>query len=177
MTRFAATLAVLTALAAWAGAQSNPTAPLAGEQLKLFQSNRELLESLVEHGVELANADTPVAKVKACRASAKDLGRALRDAADRDDPDRVAELGDHLAAVIRHGLAPTLDAARRVVPAGTAAEAELAEQARAATDDAKAFELSIPALGKVGASAKAKDARAKLQLAGEALQAPEPRNP
>lgn len=177
MTRFAATLAILTAFAAWAGAQSNPSAPLAAEQLRLFQSNRELLENLVEHSVELANADTPVAKVKACRASAKDLGRALRDAADRDDPDRVAELGDYLAAVLRHGLAPAINEARRTIPAGTAAEAELAEQARAATEDAKAFELSIPALGKVGASAKAKDARAKLQHAGEALKTPEQRNP
>lgn len=169
MTRFATTFAVLVALAAWSGAQSNPSAPLAGEQLKLFQSNRELLEHLVEHGVDLANADTPVAKVKACRASAKDLGRALRDAADRDDPDRVAELGDHLAAVLSHGLLPTIDEARRIVPAGTAAEAELVVLMGAAADDAKAFELTIPALGKIGASAKAKDARARLQRAGEAL--------
>jgi hypothetical protein len=169
MRRLATTFVVLIAIAAWAGAQSNPSAPLAGEQLKLFQSNRELLENLVEHGVELANADTPVAKVKACHASAKDLGRALRDAADRDDPDRVAELGDHLSAVLRHGLVPTIDDARRVVPVGTAAEAELVELTLAATEDAKKFELSIPALGKVGTSAKVKDTRAKLQLAGAAL--------
>ena len=169
MTRFTVTLAVLIALAAWAGAQTSPTAPLAAEQLNLFQSNRELLENLVEHSIDLANADTPVARVKACHESARDLGRALRDAADRDDPDRVAELGDHLAAVLRHGLVPTLDDARRTVPVGTPAERELLDLAQAATDDTRRYTLAIPALGKVGNSPKVQDVRAKLQAAGESL--------
>ena len=169
MRRFATTFAALALLATWAGAQSSNPAPLAGDQLKLFQSNRELLENLIEHGVELANADTPVARVKACRESAKDLGRALRDAAGNDDADRVAELGDYLTAVIRHGLVPTIDDARKTIPAGTPAEQELVEQALRATEEAKGFELSIPALGKLGASAKVNDVRAKLRAAGETL--------
>jgi hypothetical protein len=169
MTRFATTLCVLAALAVFAGAQSNPAAPLAADQLKLFQSNRELLENLVEHGVDLANADTPVDRVKACHESAKDLGRALRDAAERDDPDRVVELGDHLAAVLRHGLVPTLDVARRTVPAGTPAERELRDVARIASDDVHRFTLAIPAIGKVGASTKVQDLRANLRSAGESL--------
>lgn len=167
--RFLFAAFALTALAVAAGAQFAPGGPLAAEQLKMFRSNRELLENLVEHGVELANADTPVAKVKACRESAKDLGRALKDAVDRDDADRVAELGDHLAAVIRHGLLPTIDEARTTIPVGTDAAKDLADQTDLATQDARRFELSLPALGKVGASVKVKDLREKLRAAGDEL--------
>lgn len=169
MRRFATTVAVLALLATWAGAQSSNPAPLAGDQLKLFQSNRELLENLIEHGIELANADSPVARVKACHESAKDLGRALRDAAGLDDADRVAELGDHLTAVIRHGLVPTIDDARKTIPVGTPADQELVELTLRVTADTRQFELSIPALGKLATSVKVKDARAKLLAAGESL--------
>lgn len=169
MRRFATTFAVLALLATWAGAQSSNPAPLAGDQLKLFQTNRELLENLIEHGIELANADTPVARVKACRESAKDLGRALRDAAELDDADRVAELGDHLTAVIRHGLVPTIDDARKTIPAGTPADRELVEQTLLATDEAKQFGGSIPALRKLALSAKVNDVREKLQAAHDSL--------
>lgn len=169
MRRLATTLFVLIALATWAGAQSSPAAPLASEQLKLFQSNRQLLENLVEHSVELVNADTPVEKVRVCHELTCDLGRALRDAADRDDPDRVVELGDYLAATIRLGLLPTIDDARRIVPVGTQAEKELVELTARATNDAKNFELSIPAIGKVGTSAKVKSVRDRLNHASTEL--------
>lgn len=171
MRRFAATAVVLTALAACASGQPS-AGPTAAEQLRLFTKNRDLLEGLVEHTVALANADTPVAKVRACHASARDVGRALKDAADRDDADRIAELSEHLTAVIRHGLAPTIGAARDVIPAGTPAAKELQEVSALAADDAKAFELAIPALGKAGASGRVKDARTKLREAVGELTKP-----
>ena len=170
MRRLVFTSFVLTLLAAWASGQSATSGPLAGEQLKLFQSNRELLENLVEHSVDLANADTPLAKIKACHESTKDLGRAIKDAADRDDADRVAELSEHLTAVIHHGLVPTIDDARTTVPMGTQAEKELFELTSLATQDAERFELAIPALGKVGTSNKVRDARTKLRGANEGLK-------
>lgn len=169
MRRFAATTVLLAALAAWASGQPSTAGPTAGEQLRLFMKNRDLLENLVEHSVALANADTPVAKVRACHETAKDFGRALKDAADRDDADRIAELSEHLTAVITHGLVPTIDAARGVIPVGTPAAKELLEVSQQATTDAEGFELSIPALGKVGASNKVKDARTKLREARETL--------
>lgn len=170
MRRLVFTTFVLTMLSVWASGQSANSGPLAWEQLKLFESNRDLLEELVEHSVDLANADTPVAKVRACHESTKALGRALRDAADRDDADRVAELGDHLTAVINHGLVPTIDDARKTVPVGTQAEKELFELTSVATQDAERFELTIPAMGKVGASNKVQDARSKLRGANEGLK-------
>lgn len=161
MRRLAFTTLVLLALAA-VGSGQPAAGPLAGEQLHLFQSNRELLENLIEHSVELANADTPVAKVRACHEATKDLGRALKEAADRDDADRVAELSDHLTAVIRHGLAPTVTDARGVIPVGTPPFQQLQDLTAQAAADAERYELSIPAIGKVGGSAKVKDARGKL---------------
>ncbi len=164
MRRLAFSTFVLVALSAWVSGQ--PAAgPLAGEQLHLFRGNRELLENLVEHSVELANADTPVGKVRACHESTKDLGRAMKDAADRDDADRVAELSELLTAVIRFALVPTLGEARVAIPVGTPAYQRLRDLTELATADAERFELSIPALGKIGASNKVKDARGKLHEA------------
>ncbi len=167
--RFLSTVFALSALALWAGAQAPAQAPLAAEQLKLFQSNRDLLERLVEHGVELANADTPVARVKACHESVKDLGRALRYAAESDDPDRVVELGDYLSNMIQKSLVPSIDDAQKIIPAGTDAEKELLDLTNRAAEDAKNFKQSIPFRGKIGDSTKVDETRTRLANASQSL--------
>ncbi|QEL15925.1 hypothetical protein [Limnoglobus roseus] len=162
MRRLVFTSFVLMLLTAWVSGQPAATGPTAGEQLHMFQRNRDLLENLVEHSVELANANTPVGKVRACHESTKDLGRAIKDAADRDDADRVAELSEHLTAVIKFGLVPTVDDARTIIPVGTPDYQQLLDLTAQANGDAERFELSIPALGKIGASNKVSEARGKL---------------
>jgi hypothetical protein len=168
--RTLAVCAFFVLMASWAGAQSTASVPLAAEQLRLFQSNRVLLEQLVEHGIDLANADTHVERVRACHASTWQLGKALRDAAERDDPDRVVELGDYLNQVIAEGLLPSIDEARMAIPAGTEAERELTDLTLQAAEETRNFSLAIPALGKVGSSVKVSETRARLEDAGVNLQ-------
>jgi len=114
MLRLGSTMLIGLALAAWAGAQAPPRAALsAAEQLRLHRANRLLLADLVDRGIDLGQASHPVDRAEACRKTARVLGVALLQAADANDADRVAELGGHLEMVIRDGLVPMLDRAKR----------------------------------------------------------------
>ena len=165
---FFATL-LFAAFAALASGQPTTPGPLASEQLKLFKSNRELLEDLVSRSVDLANANDPLTRAKACQKATADIGRAMGTAVRADDADRVAELGEYLTALMDQGLTPTLTDARRQNPVGSPGEVELVQFHERATLEAEQLELSIPALGRIGTSARVKDARAKLHTAREAL--------
>lgn len=167
MRRLLITSTVLILLAAWASGQPGNTGTLASEQLKLFQPNRELLENLVAHSVELASATSPVARVKACHEAAKDLGKALKDASELDDADRVAELSEHLTAVIRHGLVPTIDEAQRTITVTNADD--LFRATREANIDVERYVQSISAIGKTGTSSRVRSAREELNAARELL--------
>ena len=96
---FFATLLFAT-FAALASGQPTTPGPIAFEQLKLFKSNRELLEDLVSRSVDLANANDPLTRAKACQKATSDIGRAMGTAVRADDADRVAELGEYLTALI-----------------------------------------------------------------------------
>ena len=61
MRRTLFTLVAFTALAAWAGAQGPPPPLPAAVQVKQFKANRILIENLVDHGIDIANADNPLA--------------------------------------------------------------------------------------------------------------------
>jgi len=146
MMRAGYTILAFAMLAAWAGAQSPPRASLsAAEQLRLHRANRVLLADLVDRGIDLGGATHPVDRAEACRKTARTLGVALVQAADSNDADRVAELGGHLETVIRDGLVPSLDDARRNIhPASPDAARLKAVRESAANDlgDATANKLA-----------------------------------
>ncbi|HEX4608495.1 MAG TPA: hypothetical protein VH092_09840 [Urbifossiella sp.] len=142
MTRPALTLAVLAALAAWAGAQG--PAPTAADRLRLHRANRTLLTDLVGGGVRLAGADNPVARAEACQQTARAVGLAVRRAAEARDADRVAELGDHRDALVRDGLVPVLEDATRTIPAASPDAARLRAVRAGAAADLDATEAALP---------------------------------
>ena len=113
MVRSAYLLLFFLALSAWAGAQAPRPALTADEQIRLHRANRILLADLVDRGIELGKANHPIDRAEECRKTARVLGVALQKAAENDDADRVAELGNHLELVIRDGLVPMLDDAKR----------------------------------------------------------------
>src|SRR5580692_4317299 len=92
MRRFLVTLVAFAALAAWAGAQGSPPSLDAATQEQLFESNRLLLENLVGHGIDLANADNTLQRAEECRKTATTLANSLGQAADDRAPDRVVDL-------------------------------------------------------------------------------------
>ena len=67
MRRTLFTLVAFTALAAWAGAQGPPPPLPAAVQVKQFKANRILIENLVDHGIDIANADNPLRRAEECR--------------------------------------------------------------------------------------------------------------
>ena len=159
MVRSALTLGLFLALAAWAGAQG-PTPPLsAADQIKLLRANRLLLNELIDGGVKLGGADNALDRAAACQKTTHALAVAVDRAADTQDADRVAELGDHFEAVVRDGLVPTLDEAIRTTPPESPRAAELKQLRLDAATDLKSVQDSA---GKLGDSGKVKDVRGKL---------------
>ena len=116
LNRWLCLLGTFAVLAAWAGAQ-NPAPPLSAEdKLRLLKSNSTLIDNLVNGGVELSRADTPVKRVEQCRNASRSLVNAIRHAADANDAERVAELTGLFREFVREGLAPTIEDAKRVRP-------------------------------------------------------------
>jgi hypothetical protein len=169
MTRTALTLFALAGLSVWASAQNPAPGLTAGEQLRLFQSNRTLLDGLIDHGLKLSDANTPLDRADECRKAADTLGLALRQAAAESDADRVAELSDHLTAVVRDGLTPSLAQARRDIHP---ASADFERLKRVHADTHQSLAETRQALQSdegVGRSARVRDARAKLADAADKI--------
>jgi hypothetical protein len=161
MRRFGLTSLVLLALAAWAGAQGPQQASLsAADQLRLHRANRVLLADLVDRGIELGRASHPIDRAEECRKTARALGVALQKAADADDADRVAELGNHLELVVRDGLVPSLDEAKRHIHPMSPDAARLKQVQETAAGDLDGTWTAIQA--KLADHAKVKDVAGKL---------------
>jgi hypothetical protein len=90
--------------------------PTPAEQLRFWELNRTLLAGLVEHGLKLSQATTPVERVSECREAAQTLAGATEGASGTD---RATELAGYLADVYAEGLVPALEAARAEIPAGS----------------------------------------------------------
>ena len=163
MTRRAGlTLAMFLTLAAWAGAQGPAPALPADVQLRMLRENRLLLNDLVERGVALSGTDDPVSRAEECEKTVRSLGAAVRRAAEAQNPDRVAELGDHLEAVLRDGLIPNLEEADRTVTPASPEWARLQEVRKRAVGGLDELRDALPTTGKVGENGKVKDLRDKL---------------
>jgi hypothetical protein len=163
MRRFLVTLFAFVTLAAWAGAQS-PSPPLsAATQAKLFKSNRMLLENLVYHGIDLAEADRPLQRAEECRKTAATLANYLERAAEDQDPDRVVELADLMGNVVREGLVPNLNAAQVEIRPEDPRAPQLAKVRKNAKDELDSLSDKIPTQGKVGDNQKVKEAIAAVQ--------------
>lgn len=146
MTRPALTAVVLASLAAWAGAQG-PTPTTAAEKLRLHRANRTLLTDLVGSGVRLAAADQPVSRAEACQQTARAVGLAVRHAAEANEPDRVAELGDHFNTLVSEGLLPALTEADAVVPRESPEGVRLRAVRAGAAADLDAIDAALPTDG------------------------------
>ena len=162
MVRVGSTFLFLLALTAWAGAQAPQRAALtADEQLRLHRANRVLLADLVDRGIELGRANHPIDRAEECRKTARVLGVALQRAAENDDADRVSELGNHLELVIRDGLVPMLDDAKRTIHPMSPDAARLKLLQENAVGDLE-WASAIPATGKLGANASVRELVGKL---------------
>lgn len=165
--------AALATLAAWVSAQPgyNPTA---GESLKMLQANRGLYEDLTRSALNLSLAErnTSLDRADECRKVADRLARGVREAVDRKDADRLAELSDHLHAVTTDGLAPNLTAARRDINPQSKEYSRLQEVHQEAFDNLARTATAVPIDGDLGTSKRAQAAREKLASAATRIGPP-----
>ena len=162
MARVLLLLVTFAALATWAGAQAPPAPLTAAEQAKLFKLDRALLDNLINHSIDLADADEPLKRAEECRKTSLTLANYLERAAkDEQDPDRVAELADLLGEVVREGLAYNLEVGKQTYPPGSPGAAKLNALRENAAKDLDAIKNTIPE-GKIADNAKVKDALARL---------------
>jgi hypothetical protein len=171
MRRATLTLIVFTGLTAWVSAQSPNPGPTAAEQLQLFRKNQSLLGDLLDGGLRLAKAGNEVDRAAECQKTARRLVAELKQTTSDPtaDPDRVAELADHLTTLVTDGLAPTLAVARsRTTPASPDYQAlkQVHADARA---DLEAAQNAIPPDGRIGLSTQAQAARGQLTAAAGRL--------
>jgi hypothetical protein len=143
-------------LAAWAGAQGPPALNPA-DRVKLFSTDRALLDQLVNHSIDLSKADTPLKQAQESQATARTLAVYLRRAAnDEKNADRVAELAGLLTEMVRDGLAPNLQTARKTYPPGTPAHADVVKLGESAAKDLDDWTAGIA--GEIAGDEKVKSA-------------------
>ncbi|HUR55371.1 MAG TPA: hypothetical protein VMZ71_14655 [Gemmataceae bacterium] len=170
MFRLTASLLVFAALSAWAGAQGPAAGITAAERLQMLRTNRMLIENMVDHGLDMAGADTPLKRAAECRRTARTLANAVRQAGDEQNAGRVAELCGHLDSVMRDALAPNLELATRDARPGSPDESELKKLRATALTDFDELRGALPAGGTVGGDAKVKEAFGKLESLRDLLK-------
>lgn len=172
MTRLPHTLFAFVLLSAWAGAQNGaqPPALTAEDKVRLFRENRTLIDSLVNDGVALSAAETPVKRAESARSAARAVVNALAMAASADDAERVVELAGLFRTLARDAVVPALDDAKRVVSPESPDGKKLRELREQAARDVSDVKASAPPGGKLGARAKVRDALKALDEISDALK-------
>jgi hypothetical protein len=161
--------AVLAALAAWVSAQPGYTA---GDSLRMLKANRGLYEELTKSALELSNKNTSLDRAEECHKVAARLAREAREAVDRKDSDRLAEVSDHLHAVTTDGLAPNLTAARQGITSRSPDYQRLQDVHQQAYDSLTRTANAVPTDGELGTSKRAQTAREKLAAAAALIGQP-----
>ena len=168
MRRNVLTLFVFAALSAWVSAQGPP--PLTAEiQVKQFKNNRLLIENLVDRRHRHVERRRFPGAAPGLPADRPDPGQLPSARAGDGDPDRVAEFAGLFGQVIREGLLPNLDEAKKAITDPESPRAEgLVQGPNTARSDIEGVLEAIPTDGKVGDNDKVKSAvRAIEELKGK----------
>ncbi len=160
MLRWSVTFFACLALAAWAGAQGPPLS--VDVQLRLLRENRTLLNDLVNQGVALSAADDLVGRTEKCEETVRTLGAAIRRAAEAQNADRIAELGDHLNGVVNEALIPNLEEGSRSIDPSSPEAARLNAIRTRAAGNLGDLRDSLPATGTLGDTEQVKTLRSTL---------------
>jgi hypothetical protein len=125
MKRYFALSLLMVSLAALALADEPPVASPGPARILQAQRNQKLVDKLVDGGLDLARAADRVERAKCCNELARSLAEEIKQAADDHDGDRAVELGRHLQALLKNGVAANLLKERTIVPQGSARESVL----------------------------------------------------
>lgn len=158
-----------------AGEPAPALAPLAADEIRLFRTNLSLLDGLLADGLAVADAQNDLDRAEAYRKTAWTLAAAVRTAAADQVPglDRVAELSDHLSAVIDQGVVPTLQSARLQTHPGSPGYAELQRVHKLARQDLLETQRALDGGLAFDKSPKIRAARTRLADAAGRIGTPE----
>jgi len=173
--RAACTLLFIAVLSNWADGQGPAPGLSAGEQLRLLSRNRRLLDDMVDRGLGLTDANTPLTRVDECRRTADRLALELREAVTRNDGDRLAEISDHMGVVVSKGLVPNLQVAREQITPSSPDFGKLQQihgEAARSLGDAQGL---FPTSGELSKSRRVQDAREKVTTAMKEVGTPDNR--
>jgi hypothetical protein len=116
-TRFMPIVGVL--LAAGIAVSAPAPRPEHLERLQRLQRDQKLVETLIEAGLVLAAEKDALGRAGCCNGLIRELAVEVRQAATSQDDDRAVEMGGHLEAIVRQGVAHNLRAARKATAPGS----------------------------------------------------------
>jgi len=168
--RLALALVTFASLSLWASGQGPAPSLSAGEQLKMLARNQRLLDDLVERGLGMSAARSPLARIEECRKTTDRLSDELRHAVDRNDSDRIAEIGDHLHLLVSDALVPNLREARDQIRPESADYPLLLEREAQVQRSVNELNPLLPTTGELSKSRRVQLTREKLQKAAQDVQ-------
>ena len=169
------TLAVAAAVSLWASAQPSTAGLTAAAQLQLLKTNRELLEDLLDQGMLVADANTPLDRAAACQRSIDRMARELQPAVARSDADRANEIGDYVERIVVDGFVPNFEIARRDAKPGSPDFERVKTMHAEAHKSLDTLSATLPSEGPLSKSKRLQQARAKLADASAKLGKPDDR--
>jgi len=95
------------------------------ERLRQVQRDLQLIQTLVDQGLNLAAEEDPIVRARTCNDLAGALVQEIQKAAETKDEKRAAHLGGYLKTVLVRGVAENLDLARRDLPQDSPRQQEL----------------------------------------------------
>jgi hypothetical protein len=166
-------LLTFAVLSGWVSGQGPAPRRTAAEEADLLNQNRQLLEGMLDDGILVADAGTPLERAAACRRAADRLAAELAQAARLDNADRVSEIGDHLTALLADGFLPPFAAARAEIRAGSPEFGRLQELHRESAMHLNAAVSALATRGELASSPRVKALREKLAGLAERVGQPE----
>lgn len=155
-------LFAVAAVSLLASAQPGNSGLTAHEKLQLLQANRDLLEDLLDQGVRVADANTPLDRAGECQRSTDRLAREFREALARSDADRADEIGDHVEKIVVDGFLPNFETARRDSKPGSPDYERVQAMHRDAAASIDKLTASLPSDGPLAKSKRLQQVREKL---------------
>jgi hypothetical protein len=105
--------------------------PAPEERVRLFRRNRTLIEQVVQGGLWLAAEKDPVRCAELCANLAEGVAAEMRDALQQKESSRAADLGQHIGALLKQGVAANVSNMRSQIeqaPDGSSLRKKLDEE-------------------------------------------------
>lgn len=155
-------VAAFAALSGWVSGSAPAVGRTADEEATLLKKNSTLLEGLLDDGLKLSAAETPLDRAAACRRAADRLSVELSAAARYEDADRVSEVGDLLTDLLTDGFLPPFTAAQADIPPSSPDFPRLQLLHRESASQFAAAVDALPATGSFAAGRRVSAVRKKL---------------